>query len=416
MSKTGAGAEDRPRVDFDHHSKEYAEDFSAAYRRTRERCPIAWSDAYGGFWVVSRYDDVARVARDDVTFSSRHDLPNDGTSYTGITIPAVPNRSTPIEMDPPDFPKYRRILNPPFAPAAIEQLKPRMLAFTDWCLDQCIERGQIDFVVDLANPVPAMATLAFLGLPVEEWDQFATPYHNVVACPPGTEGWRDAVEGIMAGLAKVAAVIPERRRAPRDDLLSRLTQADIDGELLSDDTIVEISNLVLGGGVDTTTGLIGHAITYLNDHKDLRPRLLDQEGALPLLCEELLRHHSPTQALARTATTDVEIGGQMIRAGERVLICWAGANHDDTVFDQPDEVVVDRFPNRHAAFGLGAHRCLGSNFTRAEFAIVIEQVLRRMPDYQLTDGAVRYESIGVVNGWHRLPAQFTPGATVGATI
>jgi cytochrome P450 len=416
MAMTGAEPDDRPRVDFDHHANEYAKDFSGAYRRIREGCPMAWTDAYGGFWVVSRYDDVARVARDDATFSSRHDLPNDGTSYTGIVLPDVPNRSIPIEMDPPDFPKYRRILNPPFAPAAIEKLRPRILAFTDWCLDRCIERGEIDFVLDLANPVPAMATLAFLGLPVEEWEQFATPYHNVVACPPGTEAWQHAVEDIRAGLAKVAAAIPERRRAPRDDLLSRLTQAEIDGELLSDETIVEISNLVLGGGLDTTTALIGHAITYLNEHPDLRKRLLDEQDALALFCEELLRYYSPTQALARTATTDVEVGGQTIRAGERVLICWAGANRDDTVFDRADEVLVDRFPNRHAAFGLGAHRCLGSNFTRAEFTIVMERVLRRMPDYELTDGAVRYESIGVVNGWHRLPARFSPGAKVGAAI
>jgi cytochrome P450 len=289
MAITGAEPDDRPTVDFDHHSKGYAEDFSGVYRRIRAGCPIAWTDAYGGFWVISRYDDVARVARDDQTFSSRHDLPNDGTSYTGIVVPDVPNRSIPIEMDPPDFPKYRRILNPPFAPAAIERLRPRMRAFTDWCLDQCIERGEIDVVLDLANPVPAMATLAFLGLPVEEWEQFATPYHNVVACPPGTEGWQHAVQGIRAGLAKVAAAIPERRRVPGDDLLSRLTQAEVDGELLSDETIVEISNLVLGGGVDTTTGLIGHAITYLNEHREVRKRLLDDEDALPLFCEELLR-------------------------------------------------------------------------------------------------------------------------------
>ncbi len=223
-------ASDRPAIEFDHHSAAYAADPFGVYRDLHAECPLGWTEAYGGFWVVTRYDDVATVARDDITFSSRKDMPVEGrTSYTGINIPPIPNRSIPIEMDPPDFAKYRRILNPPFAPVAIERLKPRLLNFTTWCLDQVIETGEIDFVVDLANPVPAMATLAFLGIGVDEWEAYATPFHNVVAFPPHTAEHAEAIAAITAVLGRVAEEVAERRARPRDDLLTRLTEAEVDG-------------------------------------------------------------------------------------------------------------------------------------------------------------------------------------------
>jgi cytochrome P450 len=407
---------DRPVVDFDHHSHDYAADSWSQYADLRAHCPVAWSEAYGGFWVTSRYDDVATVSRDDITFSSRHDIPNNGVSYTGINIPEVPNRSTPIEMDSPQFPKFRRLLNPPFAPAATEKLRPRMQVFTDWCLDQVVESGQIDFVVNLANPMPAMATLAFLGLDVTEWHDFSWPFHDIVACPPHTDGWNHAVDGILGAMAAVGAAIADRRADPRDDLLTYFTRAEIDGEGLTDEVLIEICTLILGGGVDTTTALISHAIDHLGHDLDARERIIADRDLVPLYCEELLRYYTPTQALARTATTDTILGGQRILDGDRVLICWAGANRDPDVFERPDELIIDRFPNRHAAFGLGAHRCLGSNFARAEFATMLNAVLDRMPDYELLDGAEHYESIGVVNGWHRLPAGFTPGQRSGARL
>jgi cytochrome P450 len=407
---------DRPVVDFDHHSHDYAANPWSEYAGLRANCPVAWSEAYGGFWVVSRYDDVATVSRDDITFASRHDIPNNGVSYTGINIPEVPNRSTPIEMDPPQFPKFRRLLNPPFAPAATAKLRPRMQAFTDWCLDQVIESCQIDFVVNLANPMPAMATLAFLGLDVNEWHDFSWPFHDIVACPPHTDGWNCAVNGIRNAMAAVGAAVADRRANPRDDLLTYFTRAEIDGEWLTDEVIVEICTLILGGGVDTTTALISHALNHLGHDLEARERIIADRDLIPLYCEELLRYYTPTQALARTATTDTIVGDQRVVEGDRVLICWAGANRDPDVFEQPDELIIDRFPNRHAAFGLGAHRCLGSNFARAEFATMLNAVLDRMPDYELVDGAEHYESIGVVNGWHRLPARFTPGQRRGARL
>jgi cytochrome P450 len=406
---------ERPTVEFDHHSPGYATDPWSVYSSMRERCPVAWSNHYEGFWVLSRYDDIAEVARDDVTFSSRHDIPPDGPSYTGINIPPTPNRATPIEMDPPQFAAFRRLLNPPFAPAAIEKLRPRMHAYVDWCLDQVIESGSVDFVVDLANPVPAMATLAFLGLDPADWYAFSWPFHDIVACRPGSDGWNRAAQGTVEALSAVGAAVAERRQDPRDDLLTHLTEVEVDGELLSDEIILEISTLILGGGVDTTTALVGHALNHLDHDRQARARIIADRDLIPLYTEELLRFYTPVQALARTATRDVSVGQQELAEGERVLLCWAAANRDPAMFDQPDDLVIDRFPNRHAAFGLGAHRCLGSNFARVEFAAMLNGVLDRMPDYELVEGAERYESVGTVNGWHRLPARFTPGSRVGAS-
>ncbi|MGE0384934.1 MAG: cytochrome P450 [Gammaproteobacteria bacterium] len=408
-------SDSRIRTDFDHHTPHYAQDFQAIYGEMRGKCPVAWSDRYGGFWVVTRYDDIAAVARDDDTFSSRHDLPN-GASYTGINMPPSQTRSIPIEMDPPKFLKYRQVLTKWFSPAYAEKLRPKIVQYVTECLDRRIESGRIDFILDLANPVPGMVTMIFLGLPAEDWDVYAPHFHNVVAYPAGTPENDAAVAGIFAGHVRVREAIAERRRAPREDLLTHLTRVEIDGERLSDDTIVDVSNLILGGGLDTTTALIGHGVNHLERHPELRAELLaDPKQIMMGFCEELLRFYTPTQALARTATRDVEVGGQSIKAGERVLMCWASANHDPGKFERPGEFDMHRFPNLHQAFGLGAHRCLGSTFARYEFSVAIEQVLKRMPDFRLVEGAERYQSIGIVNGWHRLPARFTPGKPLGAT-
>ena len=400
----------RPTVAFDHLSAEHARRHLEIYRELRERNPVAWAEAYGGFWIVTRYEDVARVARDDETFSSDHDR-------GGINIPPAPARNTPIEVDPPEFLHYRALLNPPFAPAAIRTWEAFVGDCTAHFLDQAIESGEIDFVRGLGNPVPALFTLAFLGLPLDAWQRYAQPMHDAVACPPGTPGHRRAVEDIAWIQERIREALADRRAQPRGDLISRVANAEIAGEPIPAERAVETIFLVLGGGVDTTTALLSNSLHWLDTQPDARAYLREDPKRIALACEEFLRVFTPTQALARTALRDVLVGGQTIRAGERILISWASANRDAAVFERPDEVVLDRFPNRHSAFGLGAHRCLGSNFARLEFGILLREVLRRMPDYEIDLArAERYESIGIVNGWVQLPARFTPGARAGSSF
>jgi cytochrome P450 len=403
--------------DFDHHSPEYAKNAADIYKDMRDKCPVGWTEKYGGFWVVSRYEDVAKVSHDDATFSSRHDIPPAGTAFSGITIPSGPTRSTPIEMDPPEFFKYRRMLNRRFAPEAIEALKPKMVEFTDYCIDRHIESGTIDLVLDLASPVPAMMTLEFMGVPVDEWEKYAEPMHAMIYTPPNSPEHEKVRQGLGSLHRKIAATIADRKARPRDDFISYLTQSQIEGRPISEEQLLEILNLVVAGGVDTTTSLIANSLEYLDRHPDLRQKLLDDPDLMLSAMEEFLRYFTPVQALARTATKDVELGGQEVKKGERILMCWAGANHDPEAFEHPEEVILDRFPNRHTAFGLGIHRCIGSNFARAEFLIVLERVLRRMTDYRIIRNAiVKYETIGVVNGYVKMPATFTPGRRVGATV
>jgi cytochrome P450 len=414
---------DRPRdvIDFDHHSKEHARkvtaDPTAFYSDLHRNHPIAWSDKHGGFWIISRYQDVRRVSEDDDTFSSRHDLPHNGVAYTGITVPGNTVRSTPIEMDPPEFFDYRRMLNRQFAPAAVEALRPKVVEFTTWCIDRCIEQGRMDLVLDLASPVPAMMTLHVLGIPVEHWREYAEPSHAQVYTPPDSPDWQTVHEGMARMRATMAEVIEARKRQPRNDLISYVINFQIDGKPIPDYRLIEICGLIIAGGVDTTTSLLANAFEYLERNPDERRLLTNDLSLIPGACEEFLRYYCPVQTLGRTATRDVEIDGWRIREGERVLICWAAANHDADAFEHPEKIILDRFPNRHTAFGLGIHRCLGSNFARAQFAVVLEEVLKRMPDYRIDrERTRRYESIGIVNGYVNMPATFTPAERVGEAL
>jgi cytochrome P450 len=402
-------------VSFDHHSPEYAENWREINTDLRARCPVAHTDAHGGFWVVSKYDDVATVVRDDATFSSYQELPDGG--HNGATIPVSPLRQVPIEMDPPEFFAYRKLLNAPFSPASIKRWEPFLRDVTTFCIDRIVETGRLDLMRDLASPVPAILTLQLLGLPTDDWQAFSDTTHDMIHTLPGTPENDAAMAGMMALVGQVFEVIARRRAQPGDDLISHLVQGRLDGEPLSDERLVEIITLVIFGGVDTTGALIGNALHWLQQHPAERDRLRENPQLLTAATEEFLRYFPPVPALARTATTATKIGQQQIDAGERVLVSWASANFDDDVFEQPDEVQLDRSPNRHQSFGLGIHRCLGSNFARLEFRVVLEEVLRRLPDYAIdAAGAQPYQSIGVVNGWITLPATFTPGKPEGSTF
>jgi cytochrome P450 len=405
-----------PVVDFDHHSDSYKADWKRILHTLRTEAPVAWTEHYGGFWVVTLYEDVARVFRDVDTFTTAHHKPNDGKSFTGTVMPAWPDVLIPMEIDGPAHTAYRRFMNPWFSPAAVAAMRPRLESFVTWCLDQRIETGTIDLVNDLANPIPAMVTLDMLGLDASDWEFFAPPFHGLVAYVAGSEGFAEAVAGYEAIRDRVLDEVRSRRERPRDDKISELLTYREDGELLAEEVLLQVINLILAGGVDTTTTLLASAFHGLDENRDARARLRADPSLLASACEEFLRIASPGQVHVRTATKDVEVHGQLIRQGERVLISMASANHDPEGFERPDELVVDRFPNHHVAFGMGAHRCIGAAFAREEFVAVIEQLLRRMPDYEVTAGAERYPNFGMMQGWVTMPARFTPGPKIGATL
>jgi cytochrome P450 len=399
--------DDRTATHFDHHSPDYAENSRSINAGLRSKCPVAHTDAHGGFWVISRYDDVVAAAKDDGTFASGHDV--NGVCPLGVTIPPAPLPMFPIEMDAPDYLPYRRLLNPFFSPAVSKKWEPRVARWVDVCLDQVIEKGTFDLVDDLANPVPSLFTCEFLGLPIEHWRDYAQVQHEIVYTPP--EEQEAVLVKYMEIAGRVFEFITERRKNPSgDSMIDALVTAEIDGELVPDDMVFSMVNLIMAGGFDTTTAVTVNSLIYLADHPEQRQILLDDPTKIPQACEEFLRYFTPQQGLARTVTQPVSLSGVELQANERVLLSWASANQDESVFDRPNEVIMDRFPNRHTTFGIGIHRCLGSHIARIELTSMVSRVLARMPDYRVDhEGAQRYTSIGIINGWINAPATFTPG-------
>ena len=382
---------------FDHHDPGFAEDPFAVYEALREHCPVAHTDAHDGFWVVSRYRDVAAIARDDDTF----------LSSKGITIPASPTVTIPIDLDPPEFFLFRKLLQPLFSPSAVARLEPAIRAIATELVDEVIEDGRCDIHDALAKPLPAMMTFRMLGFPPEVWRD----YVDSMEAPPETEEERQAA---MTGFSRFFNVINEimeaRRREPKEDIVSFLLGAEVEGRPLTQDEINGVINLILAGGLLTTTDAIGNALIYLERDREARRRLIEEPELMPSAIEEFLRYEAPVTALCRTTSRDTEIGGQKLRAGERVMMLWASANRDEGEFANPNEVILDRHPNRHVAFGVGIHRCLGSNFGRLEFRIALEEVLLRMPDYTIQLDEIRpSKDVGTTYGRLAIPMTFTPG-------
>ncbi|WZH52395.1 MAG: cytochrome P450 [Nocardioides alkalitolerans] len=205
-------------------------------------------------------------------------------------------------------------------------------------------------------------------------------------------------------------VIAERTAAPTDDIISYLVQQEVDGRPVTADEVFAMVDLLLSGGVGTTASLVSNTVVWLYQHQDVRQDLIDHPEKLERALEEFLRFFSPTQALARTVTKDVEFQGAAMQEGDRVLIAWGSANRDASQFDAPDEIDIERWPNRHTAFGIGAHRCAGSNLGRAMAKELLSQILGRMGDYVVdVDKLVRYPHQGTNTGWQSIPATFTPG-------
>jgi cytochrome P450 len=406
-----------PGIDFDHYTPEYRDNWREISDRNLSRCPVARSTTYGGFWLVSDYANLSRVIRDDATFTSTHNMTDPGDPRQGVTIPPNPMLQVPMEFDPPLYNVYRRMLNPYFSPTAARAAEPFVRQAVDAFLDKVCATGRVDFVLDVGNPVPALATMKLVGLPLDDWQTFAEPMHGVVSFPAGGPEYLRCIGALQQLGGALGALVPRLRTEPADGLLSALAKATVNGAPLPDEEVVLVALLVMQGGVDTTTALLANTLWWLERHPEQRRRLIDEPALMEHATEEFLRTFTPVPALARTTTADVEIGGQRLHAGDRVLMAFAAANRDPAFFDDPGEVKLDRFPNPHVSFGLGIHRCIGSNLARSWFQIMLRGVLDRMPDYTVDRTAARRnESIGIINGFINMPATFTPSEPRGVAL
>lgn len=407
---------------FDRHTPEYRQQFESVAQEMHEKCPIAWSDSYGGHWVASGSREVFELARSAEYLSNDHDIRNERRGYKGISIPTpqriASTRGGFLEMDPPEQRYYRQALNPYLSPAAISRWLPVIDELVRASLDEKIETGRIDFVDDLANVVPAVLTLAMMGIPMRNWTIYCEPMHAAIYTREGTEeAARVAVLHRQMGM-DLAAQLAQIRAEPRPGLVDALLQMRIDGAAPPDVELYGVLGLLIGGGFDTTTALTSHALEWLGQHPEDRARLSrERDTLLDTATEEFLRFYCPAPGDGRTFSADCEIAGTQFKEGERVWLSWAMANRDAALFPEPNTIDLARKGNRHHSFGLGIHRCIGSNVARTVFKRMIVQVLDRMPDYRCDpDGTVQYDSIGVINGMRQLPATFTPGARLGAGL
>ena len=404
----------RPVVDFDHHSADFREHGITHATSLRAGCPVAYTESHGGFWVVSRREDIVTATRDVETFRSGHELvERDGIRLAGIGIPETPLITGLAEHDPPEWHLYRKALTPLLTPNAVDRMRPKIHEITTNVIDDVIESGRVDFVLDVINPVPARVTMLVVGLPMDMAEGLEAAVHTIDGAGPEETSPEQAAafEKILEVIA--TAIGAARQRPPEDTVMSRLVYlADDNG--LADEDITSVALSVILGGIGTTTALLGHALHHLDDNRAHRQALIQDPGLLSMAVEELLRTFPPVVGMARTVAKDTVLGGERLRRGERVLLLYASANRDEQAFDAPNEINLDRRGNRHTTFGLGIHRCLGSNLARAEIVIVLGEILRRIPDYALERGGVEpYETVGRMDGYRRLLATFTPGRRAG---
>jgi cytochrome P450/ferredoxin-NADP reductase len=395
---------------FDHHSAEANADPVAYYEQYRDKCPVGHTDAHGGFFYTTRYADVVRIARDDATFSSARS--DHGGTGVGIVIPKGHGlEQYPIELDPPATTDYRNLINPLLTPAAVDALVPMIAGHAARIVDEFIELGSCDFVRDLTNPLPAAVTLDWLGFPREDWPKLAAPIHDIFAALAGSERAMRGAAGLGYMDQRIRELIRERKVTPTDDATSAIVAGRrAGGSEFTEDELVSVIGLLIAGGVDTTTSLTGWTLVHLSRHPEQRRKLIESPDLLDAATDEFLRAFTPAQSMARTITTDTEVGGCPMHAGDRVLLPWVAANHDPDVFSDPTEVRLDRDASRHLAFGIGTHRCAGAHLARAMFREMMTQVLTRLPDYRIIeDGLVPYPTQGNQSGWDALPATFTPG-------
>lgn len=400
-----------PRVGLDLSAATSQSSSDAAWHALRRaNCPVAWTDDNGGHWVISGYHEVAAAFRDWKRFSSERVDPDQcAISFSNGKVPLL----LPEESDPPAWQGYRRALAQILAPQAAEHLRHRARHWTKYYLDKVVEHGKCEFVNDLTCPVPAAVVLEWMGFPSEDWQWFSAAFHGVPAHPNGTPEHRKATEAYGLVMARIREELRARIASPREDALSAIAHHEIDGERISEQEAESVAFLTVTGGIDTTTSLAGAALLHLSQHPDDRRRLVDEPDLLSIATEEFLRCYPPARTHARTVAVDTTFEGVEMKKGDRVLLSEVAAGRDESVFENPDEFVVDRLPNRHLSFGVGIHRCVGSHLARVEFTEMISAVLQRMPDYEIApEGVEEYAEWAMAGGWRSLPATFTPSQPV----
>ena len=364
-------------MSFDHHDPRFVRDPESVIGPIREQHPLLHSDLYGGFWLLTRYDDVVAAAMDHEAFTS-------AVAGTTLIPPTQPRTDPllPIELDPPEHTRYRALVNPVFGKPRIDMLRPDLEALATRLLEPFARKGGGDVMAEFAYPMSLGSLARLMDLPEEDqgrwFDWVERMYSNALLDD------QDHARAAREAEAYIGARIAERRGEPRDDFLGMLLEAEVEGHRLSDLEVRQFGMLMLLAGYETTSGAMGMSLLHLAEHPDLRAQLFGDPGGLAhTAVNELLRFVSPVQAFGRNAARDVDLHGETIPAGDVVLLGYGAANRDPLAFEDPGRCILDRHPNRHVAFGHGRHLCLGANLARLELTIMIERVAALLPEFRL---------------------------------
>ncbi|MEV4110739.1 cytochrome P450 [Nonomuraea sp. NPDC049695] len=384
-------------TDFSHVDPQWAADPYSIQDDLRQRCPIAHTERFGGVWLPTRYEDVAAIAYDTESFTSRAIVVSNFKPPKELApVGPVP----PISSDPPFHHDARKLLLPAFTKTAVAKLEPATRAFCHQLIDAFEGRDVVDAARDYAQHIPTRVIADMLGFPQEDapmFGEFVESSLESINRPP-----EERIERLTQLTDYLIAQIRDHVDNPRDDLTTYLLNAELFGQKLDPNHVIGTINLLLIAGIDTTWSAIGASLWHLAKTPADRERLVAEPGLLPTAMEEFLRAYAPV-TMARLVREDVRWNGVDMKADDWVLLPFPAANRDPAQFDRAGEVVIDREVNRHAAFGLGIHRCVGSHLARMELRVALEVWLERVPDFTLEDPSAVTWAASQVRGPRTLP-------------
>jgi len=384
-------------TDFSHLEPEWAADPYPIQDELRQRCPIAHTDRFGGGWLPTRYEDVASIAYDTDRFSSRSIIM--GNFRPPVDIAPI-GGSPPISSDPPFHHDARKLLLPAFTKTAVGRQEQATRAFCHALIDSFDGRDVVDAAAEYAQHIPMRVIADMLGFPPQDGPKFREFVESTlegINLPP-----EQRIERMTALFDYLLDQVHDHLDRPRDDLTSYLINAELYGSKLSADHVVGAMALLLIAGIDTTWSAIGASLWHLARNPADRERLAAEPALLPTAMEEFLRAYAPV-TMARLVKQDMHWHGVDMKADDWILLSFPAANRDPAQFDRAGEVVIDREVNRHAAFGLGIHRCLGSHLARMELRVALEAWLERIPEFGLADPEAVTWSTGQIRGPRTLP-------------
>ena len=383
-----------------------------AFRELRERAPVAWHPYKDGpgFLALTGYDEVLAVSRDSATWSSE----TDGVSFDvyGPDNPAPDCRGMMmLTMDPPRHTALRKLVNKGFTPRQVANLNAHITDMARDVVDAVIEKGECDFVKDVAGALPSYVIAELLGIPLEDGYRL---YELTEITNSGLVNDARVAEAGMEIFAYATELAATKRTQPGDDIATSLLHAEVDGQRLTDLEFNFFFLLLLNAGGDTTRNLVAGGMITLMENPGELAQLDANPSLVPTAVEEMLRYVSPVNSFVRTATRDTELSGVPVKQGERVAMFYPSANRDQNQFTDPDRFDITRTPNPHLAFGGGGtHFCLGANLARVEATALVPEVLSRMRNMEPAGPVERMQST-TINGIHSMPVRFTPARRLGA--